>query len=553
MDVKKYKVRLMPQGDVFYAAEGQTLLEALVESGIFLRSDCGGKGICGKCFLKIVDPDPNEFRPPSAAEKKLLGENALAAGYRLACSLEIQTDISVEIPKEAFVSPEVVQKPPLSKKLQAGFSFEKEALNRTSDFGLAVDLGTTTIAIYLCDLAGGKVVASISVKNPQALFGEDVISRINAVAVDRSLLRRLQTLSVRAIEWGAVSLLKAHQIADDHLRKIVVVGNTTMIHLFLAENPTSLGVFPYEPLFVEEKTVKAGVLHFRFNSSVSVLTLPLISGFLGSDIVSAAMAVEMKQAQNGTMLIDVGTNGELMLRSNHEFLGTSCATGPAFEGATLSHGMPAVSGAIDAVRIDPDGNQVFCSLIQNDPERPKKAAGICGSGVVSAVAELLRAQIITESGRFNSEAQHPCLNQDEEGSLEFVLVPSEETEMNRPITLTQKDIRAVQLAKGALITGSELLCRAAGLDQPEKLLVAGGFGNYLNTKDAQTIGMFPKLSDNDIAVVGNAAGEGAILALLDSNYRKLAKELAESTRVIDLAANPFFQETFLKSLNYPQI
>ncbi|MBW2093178.1 MAG: DUF4445 domain-containing protein, partial [Deltaproteobacteria bacterium] len=175
------------------------------------------------------------------------------------------------------------------------------------------------------------------------------------------------------------------------------------------------------------------------------------------------------------------------------------------------------------------------------------------SGVVSAVAELLRVGIVSENGRFNSEIKHPNLCQGEDSILEFVLISSEEAEMNRPITLTQKDIRAVQLAKGALITGIELLCREAGLDHPEKLLVAGGFGSYLNERDAMTIGMFPRLPADDIQVVGNAAGEGAVLALLFPDYQKKAQEMAENTRVIDLAADPLFQETFLNNLNYPKL
>ncbi|MBW1711150.1 MAG: DUF4445 domain-containing protein, partial [Deltaproteobacteria bacterium] len=362
----------------------------------------------------------------------------------------------------------------------------------------------------------------------------------------------LQKMVVRAIEWGAVSLLKSNQIDDESIRKMVVVGNSTMMHLFLAEDPSSLGVSPYHPKFVEERISKADILRFRFYDAVNVLTLPLISGFLGSDIVGAALATGIKNTDNGTMLIDVGTNGEVMLRGNRELLGTSCATGPAFEGATLRHGMPAVSGAIDAVKIDPEKGHVSCSLIQNNPERPKKAAGICGSGVVSAVAELLRAGILSESGRFNSDLRHPNICAGEDGVLEFVLASSGDTETNRPITLTQKDIRAVQLAKGALITGIELLCREMALDRPKKLLVAGGFGSYLNKEDAMTIGMFPRLPEDDIQVVGNAAGEGAVLALLYSDFRRKAKELAETTRVVDLAADPAFQETFFGSLIYPE-
>ncbi|MBW2092664.1 MAG: 2Fe-2S iron-sulfur cluster binding domain-containing protein, partial [Deltaproteobacteria bacterium] len=320
MEAPKFRIRIMPQGEELYAAKGQSVLEALAESGIFLRSDCGGKGLCGKCYIRIPDSSQHKSQLPFDAEKKLLGESSLKSGYRLACCLEVHGDLSIEIPEEAFLNPEVVQKPPLSKMLHPDLSYSKQVSGRSSDYGLAVDLGTTTIAVYLCDLANTRVIASVSLKNPQALFGEDVISRINAVARDRSLLRRLQKMVVRAIEWGAASLLKSNQISGEHIRKVTIVGNSTMIHLFLAEDPTSLGVSPYQPRFVEARSVNAEALHFRNFNSVSVLTLPLISGFLGSDIVGAAMAADMKQVQSGTMLIDVGTNGEVMLKANQELL-----------------------------------------------------------------------------------------------------------------------------------------------------------------------------------------------------------------------------------------
>ncbi|MBW2063063.1 MAG: DUF4445 domain-containing protein [Deltaproteobacteria bacterium] len=552
MNVQRYTIHITPQGESLEAAAGQSLLEALAENGIFLRSDCGGKGACGKCVVKILDSDFLEAQPPSTAEQKLVGVSSLKAGHRLACRVEVCGDLSIEIPKQALLSPEVVQKPPLSKMLQPDYSASRRTPGRSGEYGLAVDLGTTTIAIYLCDLAANSVTATVSVKNPQSFFGEDVISRINAVVQDGALLHRLQRMAVRAIEWGAASLLKSRRIPEEYIKKMVVVGNSTMIHLFLAEDPTSLGVFPYRPRFVQERTLKADAVNFRFHDSISVLTLPLISGFLGADILGAALATDIRQAEPGAMLIDVGTNGEVMLRAAQGLLGTSCATGPAFEGATIRHGMPAVSGAIDAVRIDPGSGGVTCHLIQNNPAALKKAAGICGSGVVSAVAELLRAGILVQSGRFNPEIELPNLCRGEDGVQEFILVKGEESEMKRPITLTQKDVRAVQLAKGALITGIELLCREMRLDRPKQLLVAGGFGNFLNKEDAMTIGMFPRLADDDLQAVGNAAGEGAVLTLFDPGFLKKAKEVVQDTQVKDLAADPAFQEKFVKSLDYPK-
>jgi uncharacterized 2Fe-2S/4Fe-4S cluster protein (DUF4445 family) len=387
-------------------------------------------------------------------------------------------------------------------------------------------------------------------RNPQAIFGDDVMSRISVISSDPDLLGRLQRMAVKTIEWGAQALISSMKIAPDHIKTMKVVGNSTMIHIFVGQNPASIGVYPYEPQFVEEKQFAADSLGFSFNPGTEVHTLPLISGFIGADTVGATVAAELEENPVGTMLVDVGTNGEIMFLGKAGLVATSCATGPAFEGATIQHGMQAVPGAINTVKIDREKRNVSYSLIQKKPGNTQKPVGICGTGVISAVAELLRAGIILKDGAFNYETKYSNLQLDENNTAQFILVPPEKTADGRAIVLTQKDVRAIQLAKGAIRTGIELLCIETHIDLPGKILLAGAFGSYINPLDALTIGMLPDLPPEDIEGVGNAAGAGAILTLFEKRYAKKATELSRSTRVLDLSTHPDFQDTFINALSF---
>ena len=288
----------------------------------------------------------------------------------------------------------------------------------------------------------------------------------------------------------------------------------------------------------------------RSQADARLRTLPLISGYLGADIVSAALATDLSHAPWGTMLVDVGTNGELILVTKEGPVATSCATGPAFEGATIRHGMQATSGAIDAVRFVPETGCFEYTLIQRGTSHPKPPVGICGSGVISVVAELLKAGVIRKTGNFNPACGSPCLQPGGNGILEMTIAPAEATGAGHAITLTQADVRAVQLAKGALRAGIDLLCRENGMRCPRKVLLAGAFGSTINRADALQIRMFPEMEVTDIEVVGNAAGAGAVLALLRQDLFEMAAEIARITRVLDLATHRDFQETFVNALSF---
>jgi uncharacterized 2Fe-2S/4Fe-4S cluster protein (DUF4445 family) len=532
------------------APAGLTVMEALAAAAILLRSDCGGRGRCGKCRVATAPPDRGALSAPDESEVKALGAEQLAGGLRLACRAAVLRDVALEVPADSLLSAEVVQKglPLLPARLAA--AEVGAGRGRAPEFGIAVDLGTTTVAVYLCDRANNLILGSTSARNPQALFGDDVISRISAVREDAAVLPRLQTMAARAVDWAVAALCRRLGIDPQAVGTATLVGNSTMVHLLLGEDPSSIGVFPYAPKFVEARERTAAAVGLSFNPAARLRTLPLISGYLGADILSAALAADLTREAPGTLLVDVGTNGEIFLATESGLAAASCATGPAFEGAAIRHGMQATSGAIDAVRFDPRRSGLDYTVIRRNAGPAPRASGICGSGVISAVAELLRAGVISKSGRFEPAGSSPFLRRGENGAAEFEIVPAEASGAGRPITLTQADIRAVQLAKGALRTGIELLCREQGLPAPTKILLAGAFGSYIRKADALAIGMFPPIAPENIATIGNAAGAGAVLALFDESVFASAGEMAQATRVLDLASHPDFQETFIRSLSF---
>ncbi|MFO8084302.1 MAG: ASKHA domain-containing protein [Desulfobacterales bacterium] len=543
----KHDILILPQNRWIKAAAGQSIMSALAEEGIFLRADCGGHGRCAKCRVEITGIESkNRWESSDEHTRDHIKKKIRNA---LACRETINQNLVVHIPEAAALTAEVTPKPRLSDALVSRIRRLCKPGGAVSEYGLAVDLGTTTIAVYLCDLARGAAEKTVSLKNPQVLFGNDVMSRITAVNENPLVLKRLQQMVVRAVEWGIKNLCRSvEDLNPANIKKMTVVGNPAMLHLFLARDPSGIGEAPYLPKFHDIQKVTAGQIGFGFNLDAGIWTLPLVSGFLGADIVAAALAADLKNAPFGTMLADVGTNGELMAKGFDSMVATSCATGPALEGAVIQHGMQAVSGAISRVYIDIASGKCTCSV-----KGKQKPLGICGSGIISATAELLRARIIFPDGRFDPKKGFGRLRFDQQDIPEFVLVDEKDSGTGKAITLTQADIRNVQLAKGAFRTGIDFLCKHMGLDAPCRLLVAGAFGNYIRKRDALAIGMFPPMDRKNIRIVGNAAGEGAILALFDPQSLKDARELAQSTQVIDLASQENFQDHFVDSLSFPEI
>ena len=306
------------------ANRGVNLARFLKEKGIPLRSDCGGSGSCGKCAVSIASP----------------GTEGTPAHSSLACRTEITGDLVVDMPVSSLVNPSEAVDKALDFK---DFSLELPSVARTG-VSLAIDLGTTTIAGFLCDLSTGKVAGSAIVPNPQAVYGADVMSRICAAASGVEHLEMLKLLAVSAVDELAASLTRSAGMSPDAIQEVLVVGNSTMLHLFLGIDPASLGASPFTPVFKDSQERAASEVGLKLNPDTKVTTLPLVSAFVGADLVSAALAQRMGERPDGTMLIDIGTNGEIILKSGGRFFATSCATGPAFEGATIENGMLALSG-----------------------------------------------------------------------------------------------------------------------------------------------------------------------------------------------------------------
>jgi uncharacterized 2Fe-2S/4Fe-4S cluster protein (DUF4445 family) len=395
------------------------------------------------------------------------------------------------------------------------------------------------------------VLGSVSIKNPQAQFGDDVMSRIGVIREKADLLGRMQRMAVNAIQWGALTLAERRGIDPVNICRMAVVGNSTMIHILMGESPANLGVHPFEPCFTEAQRRVARTLGFSELPEMTVETLPLISAFLGSDIIAAALGVDFETCEAGTVLADVGTNGEVMLKTEAGILATSCATGPAFEGASLSCGMHAISGAIDAVDIDIVSSPPTYTLIQGENKALTRPVGICGSGIVSAVAEAYRHKILNPDGSFNTSSGSPALRSSDNGRPALILAEARVSATGQAVAVSQKDIRAIQLAKGALKAGIDMLLSASGRQHPRQILLAGAFGSYLAKEDVLTIGMFPPVRATEISIMGNAAGVGAVRYLLETNAADHIAAIKGSTEVVPLATDPAFQQAFIDALSFP--
>jgi len=527
----KHLLQIAPHGRKIELPTDANLLNSLTEHSIFLRSDCGGKGVCGKCVVRVKGENDN-FTPTEA------------------CRVTVSEDLVIEIPRSSMLATNIIQK--VMAVLPRSF-IELQEQNRDASpaYGVAVDLGTTTLALYLCNMTQGIVLSSLSIKNPQSIYGDDVMSRIGEVSQGKENLLRLQKLVVSSIEWGCEELATAQNVKTLLLGKMVMVGNPVMIHIALGINPEPIGIAPYQPAFLLEQCLESSQLGFK-KLNLSVNTLPQISGFIGGDILAATIGAEINDQPLGTLLVDIGTNGELVYKGDHGLYATSCATGPAFEGASLSCGIQAIPNAIDKVVIADKYSVPSYTMIPGKKENASSTpVGLCGSGVISATAELYRAGLIDQSGVLATDTDIGMQRMDSSGMKQYIIVHGGSDSEARNIFINQKDIRSIQLGKAALISGIEFLLRRAGDVMPKKIIIAGAFGSYLDKDDMITLGMIPRLDKGKIEIAGNLAGAGAVMTLCNSRYLDLAKELAAKIEVIDLATNLEFQKVFVKKLGFP--
>lgn len=411
--------------------------------------------------------------------------------------------------------------------------------------GLAVDIGTTSIVVFLCNLERGDIVAVRTASNPQAAYGEDVISRMTHIYADVAMLATLQKLLVDEINRMVADAASESGVALTDIADAVVVGNPTMQHILLGINPAPLGRGPYLPVLRAGVEVEAASLGLAILPRAPVFVLPMPAGYIGGDTLSAVLTRGPEFYRGNNLLVDIGTNGEVVLARDGVLTATSCATGPVYEGAHIACGVRAAPGAIERVWVE-DGRKIRWAAIPGEGERDKRPLGLCGSGVISSVTALVGAGLVGRDGAFAPVGTHPRLRASAQTrQLEAVLVPGMGSRTGRDIVFTQQDVRNVQLGKAALRAGIEILLREQGVTQLDHIYLAGTFGNHLEPRDIVAIGVVPPLAVERIESIGNAAGDGARMALFNRRERRRAHRLAQSMRVVELSNRADFQDMFV--------
>jgi uncharacterized 2Fe-2S/4Fe-4S cluster protein (DUF4445 family) len=420
---------------------------------------------------------------------------------------------------------------------------------RPSGVGVAVDIGTTTLGAYLADLREGTVLAAAAAVNPQRPYGEDVISRIAFAGQESDGVATLQRLVIEAVNYLIERLLAEAGREPADVDEVVVAGNTTMERLFAGFHPHSLGISPYLPIIRPSLEFKAADLGLKVSPAANVYLFPVVSGFVGGDALAAALAADLQRTTETVLLIDIGTNGEAVLAHRGALWSTSCATGPALEGAHIACGMRAVAGAIHQVGIDPQGLRVEWQILgAGSYLRP---LGLCGSGILDAVAAMRRCGLIRPTGRL--EEGRPGVAVDAGGvGREFVLVPEAASGTGAPIVVSLRDIRQIQLAKAALAVGIEMLMERAGVERVERTILTGAFGARFNWRSAVALGMLPPAAvAAAVEPRENLAGVGAVMALLSAGRRNELAAMAERTRFVELAGQPDFGARFAAATAFP--
>lgn len=566
------------------------LLDCLRSSGILLESPCNGKGICGKCKVKILSGAVSAL---TEQEKRYLTREEIAGGIRLACLTipqgEVELDeqgllqekpnnvlggeaVHVELNPLLTVEQIDVTKPtlengyslsramgdtllreaapPLSllEKLP-GLTQEKhlwkvsyagktiDLVKQPERYGLAVDIGTTTVAVSLIDFATGNVRAEEGFVNPQKAFGLDVLSRIHYDMEHTNGVLELRRVIVERLQKAAEEMVKRVNVALDAIYEVVVGANATMLHALLGIPLKSLGTAPYSSVFTQPVTVLAKELGFALHDQTRLYCIPSVSTFIGGDIVSGVLASQLDRAEDTALLVDIGTNGEIVLSQKGRMYSCSCAAGPALEGMNISCGMRAEPGAVEHVTLGDEGVQL--QTISNLPP-----VGLCGSGLLEAISQVVEKGIVGKTGRIASESA--LVNTDEEGKRRVVL------DGERNIYLTQSDIRQVQFCKGAILSGILTLMQRLGLEDREidRVIVAGQFGKHLNPESLTGAGLIPASLKERISYIGNSSMMGAHLCLLNQNERRRAEEVAKNIEYIELSVSPGYEKLFTKCLQF---
>jgi len=578
---------------------GDTILAIAQRAGIVLNATCGGEGVCMRCIVRVMD---GPVTGHNSSEENELGEERIRHGWRLACQVGPLGDVLVHIPPESLATAQRTQTEGQSLPIELAPAVQAKALEvpaprlddlrsdaarlrdglgipalaiplpvlrtlsndlraldykisafvreatlvgvrpyGTTALGLAIDLGTTKLAAYLVDLANGETLASAGAMNPQIAFGEDVMARIGHTISVPEGGEQLRAVIVGALNDLARSLCTQTNRSTDDISDTVVVGNTAMHHLFLGLPVRQLGLAPYVPAESAALDTRAQEAGFEMASGANLHLLPNIAGFIGADHVAMLLGSGMLEQEGVILGMDIGTNTEISLIAHGDHYACSTASGPAFEGAHIQHGMRAAPGAIEKVLLR-DG-VIKLQTIDNLPP-----VGLCGSGILDLVAQLLREGIITSRGAFIPEKAPGRVRLGTHGH-EFVVVSGEEN-TGIEIAFSRTDVNEIQFAKGAMRAGIQILLRRAGVSENEidKVIIAGAFGTYLDVQSGIDIGMFPRIGKEKYIQVGNAAGSGARMALLSTKIRQQAVRAAQKVTYVELTTEPLFSSLLAKSL-----
>lgn len=586
------KVTFEPIGRTVESEE-KNLLEIARNSNIGIRSDCGGRGVCGKCKVVLIKGKLSDL---SEQERKILKSEELQQNYRLACQSEVLSDSIIFIPKESRLEKRKVEESTIDPEIELETAVRKILLlldppslvdirsdverikakigefeiplsilrklpellrdngwevnvvlwknklisieSKQSDqfFGLAIDIGSSKLVCHLVDLKSGKTLAKAHTENPQVSFGEDIVSRISYAKKEENLIR-LQRAVVDALSELVDEVCSIAKVSAENIYEAVVVGNSVMHHLFFGITPRFIGVSPFTPAVSESISYPAKEIGLKMNPEGFVTSLPLIAGFIGSDATANLLLTKIYNSEELSMIIDIGTNTEIILGNKNKLLACSTPSGPAFEGAHITFGMKAVSGAIEEVEIRDE--EVLYKTI--DDQKPK---GICGSGMIDLVAELFRNGIINRNGKFLRETWRIV----REEVPKFVIAKAEETEFGRAITVSEKDINEFLLAKAAIKAGWTILSAKLGIkaEEIEKIYLAGSFGKHIDLENARTIGLLPK--NGKVIFAGDSAVSGAKLALKSLRQREEIEKVVNRVEYIELSIEKDFQKVYLRSI-----
>ncbi|MBV8307665.1 MAG: DUF4445 domain-containing protein [Gammaproteobacteria bacterium] len=622
-----------PSGKRGRFPRGTQLLQAARTLGVDLDSVCGGRALCGRCQVLVMQGDfpkhavsshGTHLSPLSEVERSYAERRPLPEGHRLACSTQILGDLVIDVPASSQVHRQVVRKAadarPITLNPLVHLHFVEvrepdmhdpagdlqrllEALNKEWKFGplradlavlqklqaalrkgewrvtvavhagtqligvwpgfhdrlygLAVDVGSTTIAAHLCNLESGEVVASSGIMNPQIRFGEDLMSRVSYAMMHEGGAQQMTDAVRGALNSLAAEVAREAAIDVTDILELTVVGNPIMHHLLLGIDPTELGGAPFALATDSALGLHASELGLTVHPGARVYTLPCIAGHVGADTAGMLLAERPDLSEKLTLLVDVGTNAEIVLGNRDRLLACSSPTGPAFEGAQISSGQRAAPGAIERVRIDRDTLEpkfkvIGSNLWSNQPGFEQAVAatgvtGICGSGIIEVIAEMYLAGIITQDGVIDGELAARSDRIVQSGRTYAYIVHRGTPDL----TVTQNDVRAIQLAKAALRAGVALLMERLGTDRVDRIRLAGAFGSHIDVKYAMVLGMIPDCDLFSVASAGNAAGTGARIALLDSDSRKTIEELVRRVEKIETAIEPKFQAHFVAAMGIP--